>query len=107
MGEFYSSEQRASKLRRHTPQSSWRTAILSLLSLLSLTLFGCRLEHPTPGKGITLDVAVFQGAFGIDRHKSVARAYEKLHTEIKINLLGDSPEHEQIKPRTLRPDPPD
>src|SRR2546427_214063 len=107
MGGFYSSEQRASKLRKHTAPSSWRTALLSLMSLSSLTIFGCRLEHPTRGKGITLDVAVFEGGFGIEWHKSVARKYEKLHPEIKINLWGDPRVDEKIKPRILRRDPPD
>ena len=70
-------------------------------------LVGCRFERDAPGKGITLDVAVFEGGFGIEWHKSVARRYEKLHPEIKINLWGDPRVDEKIKPRILRRDPPD
>jgi N-acetylglucosamine transport system substrate-binding protein len=78
-----------------------------ILLLVPAALVSCHYERKTPGKGITLDVAVFEGGFGIEWHKSVARRYEKLHPEIKINLWGDPRVDEKIKPRILRRDPPD
>lgn len=68
---------------------------------------GCSFEQVSPGSGITLEVAVFEGGYGIEWHKSVARAYEKLHPGIHINLWGDPRVDEKLKPRILRKDPPE
>ena len=54
-----------------------------------------------------LDVAVFEGGYGITWHKAVAEEYMHLHPEIKVNLWGDPRVQEKIKPRILRGDPPD
>ncbi|MDX1932149.1 MAG: extracellular solute-binding protein [Capsulimonadales bacterium] len=78
--------------------------------LIALSLFlntGCHFEKETGRNHVTLEVAVFEGGFGIDWHKDVARQYEALHPDIKINLWGDPRVDEKIKPRILRGDPPD
>ncbi len=83
-----------------------KAAPLIVLAFL-LLLPGCTLTRADPAKGITLDVAVFEGGFGIEWHKGVARQYEALHPGIKVNLWGDPRVDEKIKPRILRHDPPD
>src|SRR5437764_14397029 len=80
--------------------------LLSLLLGLLFALGGCKRLPDEDGR-ITLDVAVFEGGFGIEWHKSIARQYEKLHPGIKIDLWGDPRVDEKIKPRILRRDPPD
>jgi ABC-type glycerol-3-phosphate transport system substrate-binding protein len=79
-----------------------------VVSAFVLLLFaGCSFTHNLPGSGITLEVAVFEGGYGIEWHKSVAREYEKLHPDIHINLWGDPRVDEKLKPRILRRDPPE
>jgi N-acetylglucosamine transport system substrate-binding protein len=76
--------------------------------VFALFLFvGCSFNRNNPGAGITLEVAVFEGGYGIEWHKSVAREYEKLHPGIHVNLWGDPRVDEKLKPRILRRDPPD
>jgi len=84
-------------------KSSARSLPLALLALLA----GCTITRDAPGRGITLDVAVFEGGYGIEWHKQMAREYEKIHPEIHINLWGDPRVDEKIKPRILRRSPPD
>ncbi len=74
---------------------------------LLLVLAGCQLTREDPGAGITLEVAVFEGGYGIDWHKDIARQYERLHPGIRVNLWGDPRVDEKIKPRILRRNPPD
>lgn len=83
-----------------------RRAVLTLLLFVSLCA-GCSLQPRSDDSGITLEVAVFEGGYGIEWHKQVARQYEKLHPHIKINLWGDPRVDEKLKPRVLRRDPPD
>jgi len=70
-------------------------------------LTGCSIERPGQEKNIILEVAVFEGGFGIEWHKGVARKYEQTHPGIKINLWGDPRVDEKLKPRILRGSPPD
>lgn len=83
------------------------TPPVALLLVLLSALPGCRIERAEANRGITLEVAVFQGGFGIDWHKQVARDYERMHPDIKVRLWGDPRVDEKIKPRILRRDPPD
>ena len=82
-----------------------RSALAAAAIFPALT--GCRLEPPSNEHKTVLDVAVFEGGYGIGWHKRVAREYEKLHPEIHVNLWGDPRVDEKIKPRILRGDPPD
>jgi ABC-type glycerol-3-phosphate transport system substrate-binding protein len=68
---------------------------------------GCSLQQEQPGGEITLEVAVFEGGYGIDWHQGVARRYEQQHPGIRINLWGDPRVDEKLKPRVLRRNPPD
>lgn len=72
-----------------------------------LLLGGCSFQRADAHHGITLEVAVFEGGYGIEWHKDVARRYEKLHPNVRIRLWGDPRVDEKIKPRILRRNPPD
>ncbi|MDE2127277.1 MAG: extracellular solute-binding protein [Armatimonadetes bacterium] len=78
-----------------------------LLLLLPLCLAGCHLQPPGERHKTEIEVAVFEGGYGISWHKSIARAYERLHPGIHVNLWGDPRVDEKLKPRILRSDPPD
>jgi ABC-type glycerol-3-phosphate transport system substrate-binding protein len=80
---------------------AWVPKVLLLLAA------GCSLEQEQPGAGITLEVAVFEGGYGIDWHKDCARRYEQEHPGIRVNLWGDPRVDEKLKPRILRHSPPD
>ena len=81
--------------------------IFVALSLCAGSLAGCKLTKADPSAGINLEIAVFEGGYGIQWHKQVARDYEKLHPGIKVNVWGDPRVDEKIRPRVLRGDPPD
>lgn len=83
-----------------------RRPVLIFLLIASLCA-GCSLERRSANRGITLEVAVFEGGYGITWHKQIARQYEKLHPGITINLWGDPRVDEKLKPRVLRNNPPD
>ena len=83
-----------------------------LLALLLLACAGCRFEPEGKAAGslpvrVTVEVAIFEGGYGIEWHNKVAREYERLHPGIKVNLWGDPRVDEKLKPRVLRGDPPD
>ncbi len=81
-----------------------RAWVLALIALLGP---GCSLQPEQPAGEITLEVAVFEGGYGIEWHQSVARQYERLHPAVRINLWGDPRVDEKLKPRVLRRNPPD
>jgi N-acetylglucosamine transport system substrate-binding protein len=74
---------------------------------LCLFLSACTFHKEPAHEPITIEVAVFEGGYGIEWHKQVARQYERLHPGIRIHLWGDPRVDEKIKPRILRRDPPD
>lgn len=81
--------------------------LLGLAAATALLPSGCTLRPDDPRAGVTVEAAVFEGGFGIDWHKSVARRYERSHPGTRINLWGDPRVDEKLKPRVLRRDPPD
>lgn len=83
-----------------------RKGLLSILTA-ALCLAGCTIERIEPGRGATIEVAVFEGGYGIDWHRGVARDYERLRPGIRVNLWGDPRVDEKLKPRILRGDPPE
>ncbi len=88
-----------------------RRISLILAVALALCLFaGCakKQSSSTTGSGqIELEVAVFQGGFGLDFFEYAAREYEKEHPNIKIKIWGNPRIWEQLRPRFVAGDPPD
>ncbi len=85
-----------------------KTACLWTLTAGALTLLtGCTLRRDTRHAGTTIEVAVFEGGYGIEWHKSVARRYEAEHPGVRVNLWGDPRVDEKVRPRILRRNPPD
>ena len=56
-----------------------------------------------------VEVAIFEGGYGIGWHTAMAERFNALHAEegIRIELWGDPRTADIIKPRLLRGDPPD
>src|SRR5690349_4249964 len=69
-----------------------------LVAVLMLS-HGCSLERSGGAAHTTIEVAVFEGGYGIQWHKAVAREYERSHPGISVNLWGDPRVDEKIKPR--------
>ncbi len=90
-----------------------KDCLLKLLILSVLyTCTGCDAVRRIPdpdATDIVIEVAIFEGGYGINWHESVARRYEAAFPEknIRINLWGDPRVEEIVKPRILRGDPPD
>ncbi|HEV2472343.1 MAG TPA: extracellular solute-binding protein [Chthonomonadales bacterium] len=80
-----------------------RAALLWLSALCA----GCSITPLTYHQPTTIEAAVFEGGYGIEWHKQVARSYERLHPGLRVNLWGDPRVDEKLKPRVLRDDPPD
>ncbi|MBI4557559.1 MAG: extracellular solute-binding protein [Candidatus Hydrogenedentes bacterium] len=81
-------------------------------SLLASLLCGCEIIRPAPSAADpvkTIEVAIFEGGYGIDWHEKMARLYSEQHASdgIRIELWGDPRVVEKIKPRLLRRDPPE
>ncbi len=81
-----------------------------LASLLLLS--GCDAVHRVSsanGTDTVVEVAVFEGGYGIQWHQKVARKYSELHAAegVRVDLWGDPRVEDKIKPRILRGDPPD
>ncbi len=68
---------------------------------------GCSLRPHVAHPVTTIEVAVFEGGYGIEWHRQMARQYERLHPDIHVDLWGDPRVDEKIKPRILRNNPPD
>lgn len=84
-----------------------RSLLLPIVCTALLSLNGCALRREPAGKETVLEVAIFEGGYGIEWHRSVAREYERRHPGIKIDLWGDPRVDEKLKPRILRGNPPD
>lgn len=78
-------------------------------NLLLVGLLAVLLMSPTlSAQGVTeIEVACFQGGYGIDFFEQCAREYEQAHPDIKINLWGNPRVWEQILPRIAAGNPPD
>lgn len=75
-------------------------------------LAGCDAIHPLPaGEGAerVVEVAIFEGGYGIDWHQKMAERFNRDHAGegLRIELWGDPRTADIIKPRLLRGDPPD
>jgi len=85
--------------------------ILAICVLLVVVLsVGCGKKQPSGGASsgkIEIEVASFQGGFGLDFFEYAAREYEKTHPNIKVNIWGNPRVWEQLRPRFVRGDVPD
>lgn len=86
-----------------------RRILLVLILILALGLMvGCAKKQSGSSDGkIELEVAVFQGGYGLDFFEYAAREYEKEHPNIKIKVWGNPRIWEQLRPRFIDGDPPD
>lgn len=85
---------------------------LYLICICICLILGCsrkpeqNIEKSPEGK-IIIEVSVFEGGFGLDYFFQVARDYEKLHPDVKVNLWGDPRNAEKLRPRFIAGNPPD
>lgn len=87
-----------------------RKLSLALVLILAIALAaGCGNKQSSSGKGgvIELEVASFQGGFGLDFFEQAAREYEKTHPNVKIRVWGNPRIWEQLRPRFVAGDVPD
>lgn len=81
-----------------------------LCALLVLALAagcGSKKQAGTSGGKIELEVASFQGGYGLDFFEYAAREYEKLHPDVKIRVWGNPRIWEQLRMRFVSGDVPD
>lgn len=83
-----------------------KRALAACLVAMLLVSCGCGTKKSSSGK-TEIEVAVFQGGFGLDFFEYAAREYEKLHPNVKINLWGNPRIWEQLRPRFVSGDVPD
>jgi len=81
-----------------------RIAILLVCAATS----GCDVFRPVDaaGRSPALEVAVFEGGYGIAWHQGIAAEYSAAGLS-RVDLWGDPRVSEKVKPRLLRGDPPD
>ncbi|MCF6286856.1 MAG: extracellular solute-binding protein [Candidatus Hydrogenedentes bacterium] len=87
-------------------------SLCGVLFLAMMLFVGCDAIHrdqADPGITAEVEMAVFEGGYGIQWHQKVAEQYNETHTEegIRVKLWGDPRVIEKVKPRLLRGDPPD
>ncbi len=79
---------------------------------LALLATGCDAIRRVPdarGGERTVEVAVFEGGYGIGWHQQMAAQYNAAHAaeRVRIELWGDPRAVDKVRPRILRGDPPD
>lgn len=85
---------------------------LSIVCLSTCLMLGCSRQLQTETEEAllsktTIEVSAFEGGYGLDYFLQVARDYEKLHPDIKVNLWGDPRNEEKLRPRFIAGNPPD
>lgn len=86
---------------------------LLLLCAAAVLLAGCSGGGPSGTSSIdgpitgTLDVAAFQGGYGIDFYQTAAKEFEAKHPDLKITVEGNPRIWEQLRPRFIGGNPPD
>jgi N-acetylglucosamine transport system substrate-binding protein len=81
--------------------------LVSALIIAAMCLSGCGKKQTAQDGKTEIEVAVFQGGFGLDFFEYAAREYEKTHPNVKINVWGNPRVWEQLRPRFVKGDPPD
>ncbi len=84
-----------------------RVLVALVIVGIALAAVGCGSKQSAKGGKIELEVASFQGGFGLDFFEYAAREYEKTHPNIKIRVWGNPRVWEQLRPRFVRGDVPD
>src|SRR5690554_4562151 len=82
---------------------------LVIVAILLFASTGCgnkQSAKSSSGK-IELEVASFQGGYGLDFFEYAAREYEKTHPNVKINVWGNPRIWEKLRTRFLNNDVPD
>jgi len=64
-------------------------------------------EPVPPGELVEIEVACFQGGYGLDFFETAAREYEAMHPGVTINVWGSPRVWEQLLPRIAAGTPPD
>ena len=87
--------------------------ILPIILPALLLALGCDAIHRRADEdddGVrVVEVAVFEGGYGIEWHQEVVEQYNREHADegVRVELRGDPRVADKIKPRLLRGDPPD
>ncbi|MCX8053697.1 MAG: extracellular solute-binding protein, partial [Armatimonadetes bacterium] len=88
-----------------------RRVVLNIMCafLAVLLICGCGKEKSTSKSTdkVEIEVAIFQGGWGLDFFQRAAREYEKLHPNVKIRLWGNPRIWEQLRTRFVAGDVPD
>lgn len=83
---------------------------LAAIALICLLPTACgKREGTSSGTGAvtTVEVALFQGGYGLDFFEKAAAEYEQKHPGVKIRVWGNPRVWEQLRPRFVAGDPPD
>jgi len=81
---------------------------LAILALTATIVASCGNKQSSSKHGvIELEVAIFQGGYGLDFFEYAAREYEKMHPNIRIKIWGNPRIWEQLRPRFVAGDVPD
>lgn len=85
--------------------------LIALLIVLAMLAAGCGNKQSSTGMTadgkIELEVASFQGGYGLDFFEYAAKEYEKTHPNVKIKVWGNPRIWEQLRPRFVAGDVPD
>jgi N-acetylglucosamine transport system substrate-binding protein len=84
-----------------------KTLLLVLVPMVLLCAAGCGKKESAKGGQIQLEVAAFEGGFGLDFFEYAAREYEKTHPNVKIKVWGNPRVWEQLRPSFVAGDVPD
>lgn len=88
-----------------------RKLLVILLVISAMLILGCGSKQSTTGKSangkIEIEVASFQGGFGLDFFENAAKEYEKTHPKVSIRVWGEPRIWEKLRPRFSQGDVPD
>lgn len=89
-----------------------RKVVFILVVALAMALMGCgNKQTASSGKSangkIEIEVASFQGGFGLDFFEKAAKEYEKTHPNVSIRVWGEPRIWEKLRPRFNQGDVPD
>lgn len=59
------------------------------------------------GEQVILEVASFEGGYGIEWLKKAGEKFERLHPDVKVDVWGNPRVWDQLQPRFVAENPPD